>query len=63
MNFLCRPHVLHLRYNDYSDAFKKISLKVPIVLWTVNEIGLFEKLKNEIHGIISDEIIPAEIKS
>ena len=58
MNVFCKPHVLHLRFEDYSEIFRYLALKVPIVLWTVNEAEVFEKYKSEIHGIISDKITP-----
>lgn len=56
MNFLCRPHVLHLRYEDCSEKFKIIAKEVPIVLWTVNDLTIFKKYQGFVHGIISDEI-------
>lgn len=61
-NILCRPHMLNLRYEDYSKRFRKIAKKVPVVLWTVNDLDIYKKFKNEIHGIISDTIIPSDMK-
>lgn len=58
MNYMCRPHILHLRYIDYSRHFRALGRKIPIVLWTVNDIEICRNLKGEIHGIISDEITP-----
>lgn len=62
LNFFCRPHMLNLRYQDYSERFKKLAQKIPIVLWTVNDLTLYQNLKNEIHGIISDSITPDELR-
>lgn len=62
LNFLCRPHMLNIRYTDYSKRFSNIAKKVPVVLWTVNNLEIYKKFKNEIHGIISDTIIPADMK-
>lgn len=58
MNYMCRPHILHLRYIDYSKHFRALGRKIPIVLWTVNEIEIYRGLKHEIHGVISDSITP-----
>jgi glycerophosphoryl diester phosphodiesterase len=61
MNYLCRPHMLNLRYDDYSKKFKKIAKKIPVVLWTVNDIHIYKKYSSEIHGVISDKITPEDI--
>jgi glycerophosphoryl diester phosphodiesterase len=63
MNYLCRPHMLNLRYNDFSNRFKKIAKKIPVVLWTVNDVSFFKKHSTEIHGIISDKITPKDLKN
>ena len=62
LNFLCRPHMLNLRYSDYSDKFRLLAQKVPVVLWTVNDLAFYHQVKSEIHGIISDDITPAALK-
>lgn len=59
-NLLCQPHVLHLRYNDFSDNFLQLTKIVPVVLWTVNEIEIYKVNKDVIHGVISDEITPED---
>ncbi len=61
-NFLCRPHILNLRSEDYSAKFRKLTEKIPIVLWTVNNLEIYNKNKDEIHGIISDSITPSDFK-
>lgn len=59
LNFLAAPHVLHLRWNDLDEkTFRQVGGKVPIVLWTVNDVGLIQK--NKIFGVISDRITPQE---
>ncbi|MEQ1723562.1 MAG: glycerophosphodiester phosphodiesterase [Pseudobdellovibrio sp.] len=63
MNYLCRPHMLNLRYNDYSKRFKKLAQKIPVVLWTVNDVSIFKKHSAEVHGIISDKITPEDLKN
>lgn len=60
-NFLCRPHMLNIRYEDFSVRFKKLAKKIPIVLWTVNDLLFYKKNINEIHGIISDTITPDDL--
>lgn len=62
LNYLCEPHILNIRHDDYSVFFKNLSKKIPIVLWTVNEIEIYDKHKNEVHGIISDKITPQDFK-
>lgn len=63
-NFLCAPHAFHLRYLDWNDRkMQKIAAKVPIVLWTVNEINLYFQLATKVHGIISDQITPQELET
>jgi glycerophosphoryl diester phosphodiesterase len=58
-NFLAGPHGLNLRIEDWnSSRFSNLGKKVPIVLWTCNDFEVYKKLKDEIHGIISDEITP-----
>lgn len=62
LNYLCRPHILNLRYSDYSEKFKELAKTVPVVLWTVNDLSYFKKIAFEIHGIISDVITPEDLK-
>lgn len=62
MNAFCQPHMLNLRFTDYSKGFRSLAFQIPITLWTVNEIEAFNKYKDEIHGVISDRITPACIK-
>ncbi|MFZ3229142.1 MAG: glycerophosphodiester phosphodiesterase [Pseudobdellovibrio sp.] len=62
-NFLSRPHVLNLRFQDWDNSiFSEIIKKVPIVLWTCNDLLYAKKVLNQVHGIISDEIIPQSLK-
>lgn len=63
LTLFCRPHVLHLRWEDYSGYYRKLSKKIPIVLWTVNDIDFYLKYKTEVHGVISDKITPAMLKN
>lgn len=66
LNLLAYPDVLNIREKDYLRRKKKYSLlakKVPIVLWTVNDIEIWRENKSLIHGIISDTITPAEFKN
>ena len=62
LNALCSPHMLNLRYSDYSEKYRIIAQKVPVVLWTVNDLAFYRKVESEIFGIISDEITPANLK-
>ena len=62
LNILCRPHILNLRYQDYSERFRQLAKKIPIVLWTVNEASIYTKIKSEIHGVISDTLTPQDLK-
>lgn len=62
LNFLCRPHVLNLRYQDFSKRYYQLAKRIPIVLWTVNDVAFYYKLKSDIHGIISDSITPEDLK-
>ena len=69
-NFFAKPHVLNLRYEDWSEKmFKNISKLVPVVLWTYNDMDqnmnisirheIEKKLHTDsIHGVISDDITP-----
>ena len=57
-NIFCKPHVLHLHHPDLRRLhLTHWSQEIPIVLWTVN--GNLNHLSEKVHGIISDEIIPA----
>lgn len=60
-NFLCRPHAVHLRFNDFSDQFQRLAKKIPVVLWTVNDLSEYKKVREQVHGIISDDITPTEL--
>ena len=63
LNHFCRPHVLHLRFEDYFSCDEKAlqRIPVPLVLWTVNEIT--ERLDfSKIHGLISDSLPPESLK-
>lgn len=62
LNFLCRPHMLNLRYSDYNERYRLLAKKVPVVLWTVNDLAFYRTVENEVFGIISDEITPANLK-
>ncbi len=64
LNFLAKPHVLHLRWNDFNLKLKnRFSKNVPVVLWTVNELIDLKNLKGKIHGVISDKITPKEFET
>lgn len=56
--FLSKPHVLHLRYEDFKNKFLKLNLKIPVVLWTVNEKDQLISYKKNIHGVITDLLPP-----
>ena len=63
-NLLCRPHLLHLRnldFQKYKEHFRKVSEKVPVVLWTVNDLNEYLENKEIIYGVISDEITPDQL--
>ncbi len=65
MNYFCYPHALHLRFKDFlahRNYFKKLARKIPIVLWTVNDLEIYKENRDLIYGIISDSITPAEMK-
>lgn len=65
LNILAYPHFLHLdercwRQNKYK---KLLDLKIPIVLWTCNDIKKVEiYFKQGVYGAISDKITPEQIK-
>jgi glycerophosphoryl diester phosphodiesterase len=64
-NILCYPHVLHLRELDFKNHvnnFKLLAKKIPLVLWTVNNVKTYEDYKEIIFGVISDEITPEKFK-
>ncbi|MBY0553540.1 glycerophosphodiester phosphodiesterase [bacterium] len=63
LNYMCRPHMLNLRAEDFSRRFVKLAKKIPVVLWTVNDVNVYKKSAANIHGIISDQITPAEFKT
>ncbi|MBC7419362.1 MAG: glycerophosphodiester phosphodiesterase [Bdellovibrio sp.] len=61
-NLLCRPHALHLRYEDWTAAkYLNLNKKIPVVLWTLNDLGLYSKINNQIAGAISDRITPLDL--
>lgn len=63
LNIFAYPDVLHLRWNDLNQkVIKQVSNKVPLVLWTVNEISEIKKFEGKIYGIISDRITPQEFQ-
>lgn len=62
LNILAAPHGLNLRFQDWSaEMFKGIGPKFPVVLWTCNDLKFYKEVKSQIHGIISDEITPADL--
>lgn len=63
LNYMCRPHMLNLRAEDFSKRFVKLAKKIPVVLWTVNDVSVYKKSAASIHGVISDQITPAEFKA
>lgn len=62
LNFLCRPHMLNLRFSDYAEKYQLLAQKVPVVLWTVNDLAFYRAVETKVHGIISDEITPDNLK-
>lgn len=59
VSFLSKPHYLNLRYEDFdvhNNYFYKLARKIPIVLWTVNDLNFVKKYCLNIDGIISDSI-------
>lgn len=63
LNFLAAPHVLHLRAEDLNEVvLRQVRKKVPIVLWTVNDVAVVQKNKDKIFGVISDRITPQEFQ-
>lgn len=63
LNFLAYPDVLNLDYQDFeAEEFQKLTRSVPIVLWTCNDLVFFNKTKEKIFGIISDQITPNEFE-
>jgi glycerophosphoryl diester phosphodiesterase len=63
-NFLAQPNALHLREADWAPKKfdKLLKQKVPIVLWTCNDLEKSKKYFSEgISGLISDEITPDQI--
>lgn len=65
MNYFCYPQALHLRFQDYLEKksfFKTLARKIPIVLWTVDEVSIYEGNKDFIFGVISDRITPKQFK-
>ncbi len=62
LNFLCRPNALHLRHEDWNEKeFAKIFAKVPVVLWTLNDLQKYLVVKEKVAGVISDTITPEEL--
>ena len=65
-NYFCYPHILHIRTLDflkYANNFKALAKKVPVVLWTVNDLEIYKDKKDIIHGVISDEITTEQFKT
>lgn len=62
-NILARPHALHLRVDDFAaEKLRLVTKQVPVVLWTVNDLNIYLALKDQIFGIISDELTPTTTK-
>lgn len=58
-NFLARPHILHLRWQDLNNGLMNLEkMPVPIVLWTVNHVDELLFANNKICGIITDQLTP-----
>jgi len=63
LNCLAWPDVLHLRWNDLShDLVNRLQGKVPIVLWTVNDLTDIKKFEGQIDGVISDRLTPLDFE-
>lgn len=56
------PYCLNLRHQDLSDDIKNILNKFPVILWTVNDLEVLKQNKNFIRGIISDTILPQDLR-
>lgn len=64
-NTLCRPNALHLREDDWEMKYfnELLSRKIPIVLWTCNDLSKMNTYFNQgITGVISDQITPIELQ-
>ncbi|MGZ3691907.1 MAG: glycerophosphodiester phosphodiesterase [Pseudobdellovibrio sp.] len=64
LNYLALPHMLNLRYQDFLNhkkRFTKLNKRIPVVLWTVNDLNIWRDNKDSIHGVISDEITPGQV--
>ena len=62
LNFLAKPHMLNLRYVDWSNRrMQRIAKKIPVILWTFNSVKDVKYILTKVHGVISDEITPEQI--
>jgi len=64
LNILARPHFLHLheKYWNKMRFARLLKRKIPIVLWTCNDLEQAKKyLADGIYGIISDKITPKDL--
>ena len=64
LNFLARPNALHLRDRDWNQKIfsKFLEKKIPIVLWTCNDLAAVETyFKEGVTGVISDKIKPSDL--
>ncbi len=64
LNILAKPQFLHLNEKDWK--LKKyihlLNYKIPIILWTCNNLDASKKYFNQgVYGIISDSIRPSEL--
>lgn len=65
LNFLAQPHFLHLDERSWNQKkFKPfLDLKIPIVLWTCNDLDSVKTyFEQGIYGIISDRIQPKDLQ-
>lgn len=65
LNVLAYPNLLHLHEKYWSEkAYKQLlDLKIPIILWTCNDINQVKKyLFQGVYGVISDSLKPDEIE-
>ena len=63
-NFMAKPNALHLRQEDLNPELLKkfIVKKIPVILWTCNDITKAKQyLSQGVSGIISDQILPHQI--
>jgi glycerophosphoryl diester phosphodiesterase len=66
LNVLARPHFLHFDEVYWTEKTCKrlLSLGVPIVLWTCNDLHKVKKyFLQGVYGVISDKLKPDEVKN